>query len=601
MGDPMIRPRRFLQMIAIVGVALTAASGAHAKNHGIAMHGTPKYAADFTHLDYANVDAPKGGTLRLAAIGTYDSFNRFVIKGRAAAGINMIYETLMQRVWDEPFTLYGLIAESIETPEDRSWVAFTLREEARFSDGSPITVEDVIFSWETIRTQGKPNSRSTYNKVAEVEQTGPRSVKFTFNDEVDDRELPLLIGAFLPILSKAYWQDRDFTETTLEPPVGSGPYVIDAFDAGRSITYRRDPNYWGANIPVNVGHYNIGVIKYTYFRDQGVALEAFKAGNYDYRFEGSASRWAEQYDFPARDRGEVTFEVIPNGIPSGERALVFNTRRAMFAERKVRQALGLAFDFEWINANLLNGGFTRTASLFDNSEMKPVGLPSAAELALLEPWRAQLPEEVFGEPYVPMVTDGSGKDRRPLRLAGKLLDEAGWTVQDGVRVNSAGKPLIFEILLGSSGNEKITLAYQRNLKRLGVDARVRLADSAQYAGRLENFDFDMIVARWRVSLSPGNEQFKFWSSEAADAPGSRNYAGIKNPALDAMINTLVAAKTRDDLVTAARALDRVLIWGYYAVPLYHDTGFRIARWNKVARPAEVPIYGAVLETFWIEE
>lgn len=603
MGEQMIKPAHFLRAIAVFGAIGAAALPAQAEPaHGIAMHGAPKYDAGFTHLDYANPDAPKGGTLRLAAIGTYDSFNRFVIKGRSAAGSHMLYETLLQRVWDEPFTLYGLIAESIETPEDRSWVTFTLREEARFTDGSPIAVDDVIFSWETIRTQGRPNSRTTYNKVARAEQTGPRSVKFTFNDDVTDRELPLLIGGFLPILSKAYWEGRDFTETTLEPPVSSGPYVIDKFEAGRGITYRRDPNYWGANIPVNVGHNNFDVIKYTYFKDNGVALEAFKAGDYDYRIEFSASRWAQQYDFPARERGDVTMEIVPHGIPSGlRRALVFNTRHQIFDDPQVRKALSLVFDFEWINANLLNSGYVRTASLFDNSEMKPVGPPSAAEMALLEPWRDQLPAEVFGEPYAPPVTDGSGNDRRPLREASKLLDEAGWTVKNGVRVNGRGQPFVFEILLSSSSNEKLALAYQRNLKRLGVDARVRLADSAQYAGRLEDFDFDMILVRWGVTLSPGNEQYKYWSSEAAAAPGSRNYAGISNPALDAMIDTLVAAKTRQELVTAARALDRILMWGNYVLPLYHDPGFRIARWNKVARPAQVPTYGAVLETFWAEE
>ncbi len=602
MGEQMIKPPRFFRALAVFGILFAAALPAQAQPaHGIAMHGEPKYSADFTRLDYVNPEAPKGGTLRLAAIGTYDSFNSFVIKGRAAAGIGMIYETLMQRVWDEPFTLYGLIAESIETPEDRSWVAFVLRQEARFSDGSPITVDDVIFSWETIRTLGKPNSRTTYNKVARVEQTGQRTVKFTFRDDVVDRELPLLIGGFLPILSKAYWQDRDFTETTLEPPISSGPYLIDKFEAGRNISYRRDPNYWGANLPVNVGHNNFDVIRYTYFRDNGVALEAFKAGDYDYRFEGSAPRWATQYDFPARDQGEVTLEIVPHGIPSGLRAFAFNTRKPMFENRQVRKALSLAFDFEWINANLLNGGFVRTASLFDNSDMKPNGPPAAAELALLEPWRGQLPAEVFGVPYTPPVTDGSGSDRRPLREASKLLEEAGWTVKNGERVNAAGEPFIFEILLRNSDNEKIALAYQRNLKRLGVDARVRLADSAQYAGRLDDFDFDMILVRWRVSLSPGNEQYKFWSSEAANAPGSRNYTGINSPALDAMIEALVGAKTRDELITAARALDRILMWGNYVVPLYHDAGFRIARWNKVARPAQVPIYGAVLETFWAEE
>ncbi len=598
----MTRPGRFLRTITIIGVVgAAAAMPARAEPaHGIAMHGAPKYAADFTHLDYANPDAPKGGTLRLAAVGSYDSFNRFVLKGRAAAGVNMIYETLLQRVWDEPFAMYGLIAETVETPDDRSWVEFTLREQAHFSDGSPITVDDVIFSWEKMSTEARPRSRSTYQKVARAEQTGPNRVKFIFKDATD-RELPLIIGGFMPILSKAYWEGRDFTETTLEPPVSSGPYLIDKFDAGRSISYRRDPNYWGGDIPVNVGHHNFDEIKYTYFRDQGVALEAFKAGDYDYRFEGSASRWAQQYDFPARQQGNVTMEIVTHGAPSGLRALVLNNRRPLFADRRVRQALTQAFDFEWTNTNLLHGGYVRTTSLFDNSEMKPRGAPAGAELALLEPWRDQLPAEVFGEPYAPPVTDGSGNDRRPLREASKLLEEAGWSVEKGRRVNGAGEPFTFEIMLSDTANEKLALAYQRSLKRLGIDASVRVVDSAQYAGLLEDFDYDMIVARRGVTLSPGDEQYNYWSSASATAPGSRNYAGITNPALDAMIDTLVAAKTREELVTAARALDRILMWGNYVVPLYHDPGFRIARWNKIARPAEAPIYGAVLETFWAEE
>ena len=601
MGDPMIRPVPLLRMIAIAGAAITAASWAQAEpSHGIAMHGAPKYSAAFTHLDYANVDAPKGGTLRLAAIGSYDSFNRYVLKGRAAAGINMIYETLLQRVWDEPFALYGLIAETVETPADRSWVEFKLRDEAHFSDGSPITVADVIFSWETMKEKSTPNRRATYKKVVRAEEAGPGRVRFTF-EAGTDRELPLIIGGFMPIFSKTYWQDRDFTATTLEPPVSSGPYVIEEFDAGRSITYRLDPNYWGANIPVNVGHYNFDVIKYIYFRDQSIALEAFKAGDYDYRFEGSASRWAGQYNFPARDKGEVTMEIITHGAPSGLRALVFNNRQPMFADRRVRQALTHALDFEWINANLLHGGYVRTASLFDNSEMKPRGVPTGAELALLEPWRDQVPAEVFGEPYAPPVTDGSGKDRRPLRAAGKLLDEAGWAVKKGVRVNERGDPFTFEILLGSPSNEKLALAYQRSLKRLGIDARVRIVDSAQYQGRLENFDYDMVVARRGVTLSPGDEQYKYWSSDAAEAPGSRNYAGIANPAIDAMIGALVSSRSRQELIAAARALDRILMWSNYVVPLYHDPGFRIAYWNRVVRPPETPVYGAVLETFWAKE
>ena len=586
-------------MLAAVVAAILAIQPASAEpSHGLAMHGTPKYAADFRHLDYANPNAPKGGTLRLAATGSFDTLNPYVIRGRAAAGASFLYETLMQRVWDEPFTLYGLIAESVEVPDDRSWVTFTLRPQARFSDGTPITVDDVIFSWETIRTQGRPNSRTTYNKVARVERPGPRQVKFIFAADEANRELPLLIAGFLPILSKAYWQDRDFAETTLEAPVTSGPYQIDRLDPSRGVTYRRNPDYWGRDLPVNAGHYNFDVIRYEYYRDGGVALEAFKADDYDFRYEFDATRWATQYDFPAANNGKVTREVIEHGIPSGLRGLAFNMRRPLFSDRRVRQALMLAFDFEWINANLLHDGFVRTAGLFDNSDLAPVGAPGGAELALLEPWRNALPAEVFGAPFRPPATDGSGNDRTHLRAASRLLAAAGWRVVDGKRVNATGAPFSFEILLLNPTNERIALAYKRGLERLGIEVRVRLVESAQYQALIEQFDFDMAFRRWGVTLSPGNEQQNYWSSRTADSPGSRNAAGVANPAVDALIAALVGAADRAALVAAARALDRVLMWNYYVVPLYHAEGFRIAYWDTLARPPTIPIYGTVMETFW---
>ena len=590
--------RTVLLLAMVVATALGVQPAQAAPSHGLAMHGKPKYAADFRHLDYANPNAPKGGTLRLSATGAFDTLNPYVIKGRAAAGTGFLYETLMRRVWDEPFTLYGLIAESVEVPDDRSWVTFTLRPEARFSDGSPITVEDVIFSWETIRTQGRPNSRATYSKIVRVERPGPRQVRFLFDADKADRELPLLIAGFLPILSKAYWQSRDFAETTLEPPVTSGPYLVERAEPTRGITYRRNPDYWGRDLPVNVGHNNFDVVRYEYYRDGGVALEAFKAGDYDFRYEFNATRWATQYDFPAATNGEVAREVIEHGIPSGLRGIAFNVRRPLFQDIRVRQALMLAFDFEWINANLLHGGFIRTAGLFDNSGLAPTGVPTGAELALLEPWRNQLPAEVFGAPFAPPRTDGSGNDRTHLRTASRLLGEAGWQIVDGRRVNGAGRPVSFEILLVNPTNERIALAYKRSLDRLGIDARVRLVESAQYQGLIEQFDFDMAFRRWGVTLSPGNEQQNYWSSKTADSPGSRNAVGVANPAVDALIDALVGAADRAALVDAARALDRVLMWNHYVVPLYHQPGFRIAYWNDIARPATIATYGTVMETFW---
>ncbi len=590
--------RTVLMLATVVAAALGVRAAQAEPSHGLAMHGNPKYAADFRHLDYANPNAPKGGTLRLARTGTFNTLVPNTIKGRRPAALSLVYETLMQRVWDEPFTLYGLIAESVEVPDDRSWVTFTLRPEARFSDGSPITVEDVIFSWETVRTQGRPNSRVTFNKVVRVERPGPRQIRFVFDADKADRELPLLIAGFLPILSRAYWQDRDYTETTLEPPVTSGPYLVERANPSRGITYRRNPEYWGRDLPVNVGHYNFDVIRYEYYRDDSVELEAFKAGDYDYRVEGDAARWATQYDFPAANNGEVVRKILENGIPSGLSGIAFNIRRPLFQDRRVRQALMLAFDFEWINANLLHGGFTRTSGMFDNSDLGPTGPPTDAELALLEPWRDQLPPEVFGGPFEPPATDGSGNDRTHLRTASRLLKEAGWRVDGGRLVRSTGQLFSFEILLLRRANERIALAYKHNLERLGIDVRVRLVDSAIYQAVTEAFDFDMTFRRWGVSLSPGNEQQNYWSSRTAASPGSRNTAGVANPVIDALIEALVAAGDRKALAAAASALDRVLMWNYYVVPLYHSPGSRIAYWDGVARPANTPIYGAVMETFW---
>ncbi len=594
-----------LRRAAYVGVAfaisLTAEFAVAEPRHGLAVHGQPKYSADFTHLDYANPDAPKGGTLRLAATGSFDTLNPWVIKGRAAAGTrNFLYETLMKRIWDEPFSMYGLIAESAEMPDDRSSIEFTLRPEARFNDGSPITVDDVIFSWETIRTQGRPNSRATFEQVARVEQTGATTVKFVFKNN-DNRELPLLIGGFLPILSKAYWEERDFTETSLDTPVTSGPYVIEALDPGRSITYRRDPDYWGAAVPVNVGHNNFDVIRYEYYRDSGVALEAFKAGDFDMRMEFNPTRWATQYDFPAARNGRVALDVVDHGIASGLRGFYMNLRRPLFQDRRVRQALLLAFDFEWVNENLFHSAYTRTRSLFDNSDLRPEGQPDDVEAALLDPWRGQVPAEVFGTPFAPPTTDGSGNNRANLREATRILAEAGWQVRDGKLVNEDGAPFAFEILLVSESNEGIALAYERSLKRLGMDVTVRLVDSAQYQSLIESFDFDMIVSRRGVTLSPGNEQQNYWGSTVADNPGTRNVSGIKDPAIDAMIGTILGAEDRETLVAATRALDRILMWNYYVIPLYHQAGFPTALWDTVARPDNVPVYGAVMETFWSTE
>jgi microcin C transport system substrate-binding protein len=584
----------------ILPVVLVSATTAEPR-HGIAMHGAPKYPADFSHFDYVNPDAPKGGDLRLHAIGTFDTLNPYVIKGKPATGLHhgfgYYFETLTRRSRDEPFSLYGLLAQSIEMADDRGWIEFTLRQEARFSDGTPVTVDDVIFSWATLKENGSPNARATWSRVVDVAQTGPRGVRFTFVDN-SDRELPLLVAGFLPILSKRWWRGRDFTETTLDPPLASGPYVIERVDPGRAIVYRRNPNYWGRDLAVNRGQFNFDTIRYSYFRDSSVALEAFKAGDYDYRSEGDAARWATQYAFPALAEGRAVRETIANGTPSGLRALAFNLRRPLFADRSVREALTLAFDFEWLNRTLLHQGYARTAGMFSKSALAPAGPPSPQELKLLEPWREKVPPQVFGPPFRAPATDGSGRDRTNLRHAAKLLKEAGYTVRDNALHASDGRPIRFEITLRLPSNERIALAYARNLKRLGIEARVRLVESAQFQGLIDSYDFDMVFGFWGVTLSPGNEQQNYWSSLTANQPGGRNWTGVADPAVDAMIAALGAARTREELTTAARSLDRILMWNYYALPLYHSAGQRITYWRKLSRPATVPVYGVRLETFW---
>ena len=587
-----------LAATVLVAMALGGAEAMAAPVHGIAMHGAPKYGPDFEHLDYVNPDAPKGGELRRAATGTFDNLNPFIIKGVVAHGRHLVFESLLKRTWDEPFSLYGLIAETIEVPDDRSSVAFTLRPEARFHDGSPITVDDVIFSWETLKEQGRPNHRLYYNKVRKIERPDERTVRFLFDTETPDRELPLILG-LMPIVSKAYYSRVTFEQTTLTPPLGSGPYKIESVDAGRGIVYRRDPDYWGKDLPINRGQHNFDRIGYDYYRDDEVMMEAFRAGEYDLRQELSATRWATGYDFPAVEDGRVKIELLPHGRPSGMFAMVFNTRRPMFADRAVRYALSLAFDFEWINRNLLQGAYVRTNSIFDNSELGARGLPEGGELALLEPHRDSLPPELFETAYRAPVIEGGL--RKNLATARRLLAEAGWSVEDGsLRRTSDGLPLAFEILLVNPGNERIVLNLTRNLERLGVEAKVRTVDTAQYQYRRNVYDFDMLIYRWGMSLSPGNEQAFYWGMEAADQEGTRNYPGIKDPAVDDLIAKMTEARERGDFVDVVRAMDRVLVWGHYMIPLYHLNDDRFAYWDKFGRPEVTPVYGAVLDAWWEE-
>ena len=592
-----------MRILAAVFATLLLAAPVRAQEttvaHGTSLLGGLKYPAGFAHFDYVNPQAPKGGTVRLATIGAFDSLHPYVLKGRAAAGLGLTFETLMTSSADESDSFYGLIAESIEIPQDRSWVAFTLRPEARFHDGSPINVEDVIFTFEMIKTKGHPLYRGYYTNVATAEKVGPRKVRFHFSGGLN-RELPAITGQ-LPVLPKAYFADKDFAKTTLEPILGSGPYRIEAVDPGRSITYRRVADYWGRDLPVNRGQHNYERIRYDYYRDQTVALEAFKAHAYDFRSENSSKLWATGYASPAREKGLLRQELFPDASPTGFQGFVFNLRRDIFRDRRVRQAISYAFDFEWSNRTLFYGQYKRLRSFFENSELAASGLPGPTEVKLLEPWRGQIPEEVFSREYQPPKSDGSGNNRRGLRAAKKLLDGAGWKVKGGKLLDpESGQPLEFEILLVQPSFERIVLPMTQFLKRLGITLRTRTVDTAQYQNRVDRFDFDMVSWRIGQSLSPGNEQRDFFHSEFADVEGSRNLVGIKHPAVDALVAAIIAAPDRAALVAACRALDRVLQWSYFAIPQFYLDAFRIAYWDRFGRPAKQPDYVVGFGTWWID-
>ncbi len=586
-----------IALAAVIGLFSSFAQAA--PQHAIAMHGDVKYGPGFKNFDYADPKAVKGGSVRLSALGTFDNLNPYILKGTSAIGLGRVFETLATGSLDEAFSRYGLLAESIEVPEDRSWVAFTLRPEARWQDGKPVTVEDVIFSLKILKTKGHPFYRSYFANLAKAEKTGPRRVKITFSGG-QNRELPLIAGE-LPILAKHYWQGRDFSKTTLDPPLGSGPYKVKSLEPGRSITYERVKDYWGENLAVNAGQNNFDQIRYDYYRDGTVALEAFKAGNYDFREENISKNWATAYDTPAVKSGLIKKEEIRNERPTGMQAFVFNTRRGLFKDSRVRQALGYAFDFEWTNKNLFYGQYTRTKSFFSNSELASTGLPDKNELKILEPLRGRIPDEVFTKPYTPPRSDGSGNIRANLRQALSLLRQAGWTVKNRMLVNAkTGAPFEFEILLSQPIWERIALPFVRNLKRLGITARVRTVDSAQYQKRVEQFDFDMIVDSFGQSLSPGNEQRDYWTSAAAKSVGSRNTIGISDPAIDTLVDLVVSSSTREELVSRTRALDRVLLWSYFVIPHWHIRSYRVASWDKFDRPALTAKYGLCFDCWWID-
>lgn len=585
-------------LVAVVSVLVMAgyADSAVVKTHAVAMHGQAKYPPTFTHFDYVNPDAPRGGTVRLPGFGSFDSLNAFIIKGQAVEGLGFLYDSLTTASADEAFTRYGLLAESMELPEDRSWIIFNLRPEVRWHDGQPVTADDVIFTFDIIRKQGAPQYQFYYADIDKIEKIGPLRVKFTFKSSAN-RELALVVGE-QAILPRHYWQGRDFSKTTLEPPLGSGPYRIQSLEAGRYIVYERVADYWGRDLPVNRGRYNFDIMRYDYYRDETIQLEAFKAGEYDYQAEYSSKHWATAYDLREITQGLMIKEEIPHNRPQGMQGYVYNTRREMFKDARVREALAYAFDFERSNKTLFYDQYTRSRSYFDNSELAATGLPSDRELELLKPFKDQLPPRLFSEAYEPPKTDGSGRIRSNLAKAVKLLKAAGWRVKSG-KLEKAGRPFVFEILLVQPGFERITLPFAKNLERLGVEARVRTVDAAQYIKRLETYDFDIIVSSWGQSLSPGNEQRNFWSSAAADQQGSYNFAGIKDPVVDALIEKLIAAPDRDSLVARCRALDRVLQWGFYVIPQWHIGYDRLAYWNKFSQPAITPEQGVQFSTWWV--
>ena len=568
------------------------------RTHALTLYGDPKYPADFTHFDYVNPDAPKAGPIRLAAIGTYDNLNPFILKGVAAAGSLLLYNRLCTKSKDEPFTEYGQLAQSMQMPSDRSWVIFELHPEARWHDGVPVSAADVIFSFKTLTTQGIPFFRTFYADVDTVFAIDERRVKFQFK-EGTNREMPLIVGQ-LRILPAHYWQDRDFGATTLEPPLGSGPYKIADFEPGRSITYERVEEYWGRDIPVHKGRHNFDVIRYEYYRDRNVAIEAFKAGEYDYRSLGNSKEWATDYEgFAPIAEGRMVKEAIPHQLIRGMSGFAFNTRREKFKDRRVRRALAYAYDFEWTNKQLFYGLFDRSRSYWGNAALGSAGLPVGRELEILEEYRGRIPEEVFTAEYIPPTTDGSGQNRTNLRSAKKLLAEAGWSVVNGALTHAeTGEVMRFEFLLGSSTHERVLGPVVQNLERLGIAAHVRTVDAAQYQHRVKDFDYDIISAYWRQTLSPGNEQRNFWSSKASQSHGSRNYAGVSDPVVDELIERQIAAPDRETQVAITRALDRVLLWGHYAIPGSHSSAYRMAYWNKFSHRPEPAKNGLGFPDTW---
>ena len=599
--------RRFVQASAIAAASSMASfspmigpATAQETAHGLSLFGDLKYGPDFAHFDYVEPNSPKGGTLHLATVGTFSTLNPFTLKGVSAAGAGFPFESLLEGAADEPDAAYGLIAAEVALAPDRRSVRFLLRPEARWHDSTPVTAADVAFSFEILTTEGAPSFATQLAGVDRVETSGDREVAFHLVDP-DNRKLPLIVGG-MPIVSEAYFRGRSFGETTFEPPLGSGPYRVGKVDAGRSIAFERVADYWGAALPVMTGRYNFDTIFIDYYRDRTVLVEALKAGEYDFHEEFTSKVWATQYDIPAVEEGWLIKDVLPDNTPSGVQAFFINTRLPKFQDRRVREALSYVFDFEWLNKNQFFGIYDRMASYFENSDLAARGLPSQAELAILEPHRGAVPEEVFTTEFVPPSTDGSGNNRRNLRSARALLKEAGWITRDGALVNEAtGEPMTIEFLYFEPTFERIYAVFARRLERLGVGVTLRLVDSVSYEERMKSHDFEITTLRFVFNLSPGAELNANFATATADQVGSSNAAGIKDPVVDALIAEVVGATDRATLVAAARALDRVLLWGHYMIPQWYKGAHHLVYWDKFGRPALKPRYArGVIDTWWVD-
>lgn len=589
---------KVLKALILSSVICYPLSAMASPSHCLSLYDECKYAQDFKHFDYVNPDAPKGGLVKLTGdTGAFDTLNPFILKGVKAPNIGAIFDTLMVQSQDEPQTMYGLIAITIDVAKDNSTAEFTLRSEAKFHDGSPITADDVVFSFNTLKEKGDPTYKILFAPIAKAEKTGKNSVKFTFSDTKSKE--PAMIAASIPIISKAYYGKVDFEKSTLESPLGSGAYQVESVEQGKSISYSRVKNYWAKDLPVNKGQYNFDTMRYDIYRDENVALEALKAGAYDFRREYIARNWATAYDAPAVKDGRIIKKEIPDGTPQGMQAFIFNTRLPKFADARVREAIGLTLDYEWVNKTIFYGAYARNTSFFENTDFAATGIPSGKELELLKPYKDILPKELFEKPYANTKTDGSGNARDNLLKAQKLLTDAGWIIKDGKLVDKSGTQLSVEFMLRQATMERVIAPMRKNMERLGISSSIRMVDDAQYQKRTDSYEFDM-VSVWlnRGVFFPGNEQVSMWQSSQADIKGGNNLAGLKNKAVDGVLEALTKAGNKEELLAAGRALDRILLWESVVIPNWHSNSFRVAYWDKFGMPKTTPKYNLGFQTWW---